>query len=214
MQHGNTINIIIADDHEIIRRGLKQVLSSEDDMRVVGEASNTAELMDVLKKNRCSVLLLDISMPGRSGLEVLADIRGFYPAMKVLVLSIYSEDMYALRALKCGADGYLTKDTASDNLVHAIRKIASGKKYISDSVAERLAIQLERGEIENPHERLSAREYEVMKMLAHGKRASQIASELFINVKTVSTYRKRILEKLNVKTNAELVRYCIEHHII
>lgn len=214
MQRAAQINIVIADDHEIIRRGLKQILSAEEDICVVGEASNVVELMDVLRKVRCTVLLLDISMPGRNGIEVLKDLHRLFPAVKVLMLSIYPEDQYALRAIKLGASGYLTKETAADKLVHAIRKISCGKKYITDTVAEKLAQHLAEGEIEKPHELLSEREFEVMKLLASGKSISQIAGELFINVKTVSTYRKRIMEKMNIKNTSELVRYCIEHRLV
>ncbi len=214
MPTSTTIHIVIADDHEIIRRGLRQLLSAEGGFRVVGEASNAAELLELLKKTRCDVLLLDISMPGRSGIEVLKDLHRFFPSVKVLVLSIFPEDQYALRAMKLGASGYLTKETAGDTLIHAIRKVASGKKYITETIAENMALHLTEKETEKPHECLSEREFEVMKMLASGKGVSQIASELFIHVKTVSTYKKRILEKLNLKNNAELVRYCMEHHLI
>ncbi len=214
MPEATTINIVIADDHEIIRRGLKQLLSSEEDFRVVGEASNAAVLLELLKKIRCDVLLLDISMPGRSGIEVLKDLHRFFPSVRVLVLSIFLEDQYALRAIKLGACGYLTKETAADKLIHAIRKVAAGKKFITETLAENMALHLAEKEAEKPHECLSEREFEVMKMLASGKSVSQIAGELFIHIKTVSTYRKRILEKLHLKNNVELVRYCMEHHLI
>ncbi|MCX7680202.1 MAG: response regulator transcription factor [Spirochaetes bacterium] len=214
MSQNNFISIIIADDHELIRHGIRRVLSCEQDMRVVGEASNAAELMDILKKVQCSVLILDISMPGRNGIEVLKDIHTRYPHIKVLVLSIYPEEQYALRALKLGASGYLTKEVTAETLVFAIRKIANGKKFITESIAESLAEYLTEGDEKNPHQKLSDREFEIIKMLASGKSVSEIAHELFINAKTVSTYRRRILAKLHLKNNAEIVRYCLEHHLI
>ena len=205
--------ILIADDHTIVRKGLKQILSETTDMVVVDEAANGQEVIDKVEKKGCDVVLLDISMPGRNGLEVLKQLRVDHPRIAVLVLSMHPEEQYAVRALKAGASGYLTKESAPDELISAIRRAVQGKKYVSSSLAEKLALYLE-DETKKPiHETLSDREYQVLCMIASGKTVGEIATELSLSVKTISTYRTRILEKMNMKTNAELIHYAIHHNL-
>jgi two-component system, NarL family, invasion response regulator UvrY len=208
------ISILIADDHTIVREGLKQILAETPDMVVVDEASNGQEVLDKALKNEHDVILLDISMPGRSGLDILKQLKTERPKTAVLVLSMYSEEQYALRALKAGASGYLTKESAPDRLIEAIRKVSEGRKYISASVAEKLAFNLELGEEKPPHENLSDREYQVMCMIASGKTVKEIAEELALSVKTISTYRTRILEKTGLKNNAALTHYAMQKRLV
>ncbi len=208
------ISILIADDHTIVREGLKQILAETPDMVVVDEASNGQEVLDKALKNEHDVILLDISMPGRSGLDILKQLKTERPRTAVLVLSMYSEEQYALRALKAGASGYLTKESAPDRLIEAIRKVSEGRKYISASVAEKLAFNLELGEEKPPHENLSDREYQVMCMIASGKTVKEIAEELALSVKTISTYRTRILEKTGLKNNAALTHYAMQNRLV
>ena len=209
------INILIADDHSLIREGFKKILFREDDLTVMGEAGNAAEIMDILGKNPCDVIVLDISMPGKTGLDILGDIRIQYPNVKILILSMHSEEHYALRALKGGALGYLTKESAPDELITAIRKIHSGRMYISEAVAEQLAYNIGGKKKEKlPHEDLSDREFQVMQMLASGKSIAEISDRLAISNSTVSTYRQRVMEKLNLKNTSELILYAIENHLI
>jgi len=209
------INILIADDHSLIREGFKKILSREDDLAVVGEAGNAAGIMDILSKNICDVIVLDISMPGKTGLDILSDIRIQYPNVKILILSMHSEEHYALRALKGGALGYLTKESAPDELITAIRKIHNGRMYISEVVAEQLAYNIGGKKKEKLlHEDLSDREFQVIQMLASGKSITDISDRLSISSSTVSTYRQRVMEKLNLKNTSELILYAIENHLI
>jgi two-component system invasion response regulator UvrY len=208
------INILVADDHAIVREGLKQILAETSDLHVAGEAANGQDVFEKIWKNEYDVVMLDISMPGRSGLEVLKQIRDIRPELPVLVLSIHPESQYAVRALKAGAAGYLTKESAPDELISAIRKVSQGGKYISPSLAEKIAADLETGIFQVPHESLSDREYQVMCMIASGKTVKQIGEELCLSVKTVSTYRSRILEKMKMKNNAELTYYAIKHELV
>lgn len=208
------VRILIADDHPIVRRGLKQILAEEPDLTVGGEAQTSQEVLDQVRRGGWDVLILDISMPGRGGLDVLKEIKHQYPKLPVLVLSMHPEDQYAIRALRAGASGYLTKESAPDELVAAIRKIVRGGKYISPTLAERLAAEIEAPGGKLPHERLSDREYQVLLMIASGKTVSQIAQELSLSVKTISTYRARLLEKMGMKTNAELTHYAIENKLV
>ena len=208
------LKIGIADDHDIVRQGLKQIISDTDNMVVMGEASNGQELIEMVRKNPFDVLLLDISMPGRSGIEILKQLKIEKPNLPVLMLSMHPEDQYAIRALKAGASGYISKDTASDVLIDAIRKAAEGRKYISPSLAEKLAGTITHDVDEKPHESLSDREFQILVMLAQGKSVSDIGKELFLSVKTISTYRRRILDKMNLKNNAELTHYAIEHDLV
>jgi len=208
------IKIIIVDDHPIVRQGLKQILSEEPDMEVFGEAQDPQEVLDLIHKQDWDIVVLDISMPGRGGLDVLKEIKQIRPKLPVLILSVHPEDQYAMRALKAGASGYLTKESAPDALVRAIRKILRGGKYVSSALAEKLAYHLE-AEVERPlHETLSDREYQVMLMIASGKTTNAIAKEMALSVKTVSTYRARILEKMKMKTTADLTYYVIKNNLL
>jgi len=187
------LKILIADDHAIVRQGLKQIVTETPDMVVSGEASNGQELLSKIKENDYDVVVLDITMPGRDGIDVLKQLRSERPELPILMLSIHPEEQYALRALKAGASGYLTKESAPDELVVAIRKVSQGGKYISSSLAEKLAFELEVGREQAPHETLSDREYHVMCLIASGKTVMEIAQELSLSEKTISTYRSRIL---------------------
>lgn len=208
------IRILIADDHPVVRQGLKQMLADEPDMEVAGEAANASELLEKVRREPWDIVLLDITMPGRGGLEVLKDVRREHGKLPVLVLSMHPEDQFGLRVLKAGASGYLTKDSAPEELVKAIRRVCGGGKYISQLLAEQLAIHLDTSEPGPPHESLSDREYQVMCLIASGKRVGDIAKDLALSVKTISTYRLRILEKMVLKTNAELTRYAMERGLI
>ena len=203
------IKVFMVDDHAIVREGLRRVLADSPGMEVIGEASNGHEALDRLRTLHPDVLLLDLSMPGRGGLDTLREVRERWPAVKVLVLSMHPEDQFAIRVLKEGARGYMTKESAPAELVRAIQKVAGGGTWVSASVTERM-VQVLGGGREEPHERLSSREFEVMRMLAQGKTVSQIAAQLFLSVKTVSTYRTRILEKLGLENTAELMHYAID----
>lgn len=208
------IKILIADDHPIVRKGLKEIIEETPGMKVVDEASNGQEVLEKIFKKDINVVLLDISMPGRSGLDILRDIKRQKPKLVVLVLSMHPEEQYAVQALKEGASGYLTKESAPDELLTALRKVSSGGKYVSSSLAEKLAYALEKDGEKPPHETLSVREYEVMCMIASGKTVNEIARELFLSPKTISTYRARILEKMRTKNNAQLVRYAIKNRLV
>lgn len=208
------IKILIADDHAIVREGLKQIVSEEQDMIVAGEAENAARLMNLLQESEFSIVVLDINMPGKSGLEALKDIKQFYPDIPVLVLSMFTEDQYGLRAIKAGASGYLKKVSAPTELVAAIRKIIAGGKYINQSLAEKLAEKFGNTKKEMLHEKLSDREYQIMCNIALGKTAEEIAQDLSISINTVYTYRTRIFEKMSIRSNVELTQYVLQHKLI
>jgi DNA-binding NarL/FixJ family response regulator len=208
------IRVLIADDHPIVRQGLRQILSEIPDMVVAGEAVNGQETLDQVRAGGWDVLVLDITMPDRSGLDILKELKYQQPDLPVLVLSIHAEEQFAVRLLKAGASGYLTKENAPDELVKAIRKVVAGGKYISQSLAESLAFNLDVGSDRPRHESLSDREFQVMQLMASGKTLTEIAEELSLSTKTVSTYRTRLLEKMNLKTNAEIVRYAIENELV
>lgn len=208
------MKVIIADDHSIVRKGLKQILLEEYPFATVGEASNAEELIKLAMSDTWDVVITDLSMPGRSGLDALRQIREAFPKLPVLVLSMHPEDQYAIRVLKAGASGYLNKDTAQDELIQAMRKVLMGKKYISAKVAEQMADVLEGNSDAALHESLSDREFDVLKMLAAGKSVSEIAASLSLSSTTVSTYRSRILEKMKMKSNADLTRYALENKLI
>ncbi|MBE0550885.1 MAG: response regulator transcription factor [Ignavibacterium sp.] len=210
----NKIKIIIADDHAIVREGLKQIVAEEKDMLVCGEAEDTLSLMELLKKEKWSIVVLDINMPGKSGLEALKDIKQFYPELPVLILSMFSEDQYGLRAIKAGASGYLKKVSAPTELVIAIRKIVSGRKYINSSLAEKLAESLGNEKNNFLHDKLSDREYQIMCSIALGKSAEEIAAELTLSINTIYTYRNRIFEKMSMKSNVELTQYAVQNKLI
>jgi len=208
------IKILIADDHAIVREGLKQIVAEEKDMLVAGEAGNTNEMFDLLKKEDFAIIILDISMPGRSGLEALKFLRKNYPEVPALILSMFSEEQYGLRALKAGAAGYLKKVSAPTKLVSAIRKIVSGGKYINQSLAEKLADEYDSDRKERMHDKLSDREYQIMCLIASGKSAEEIAHDLSISINTVYSYRNRILEKMHLKSNVELTQYALQNKLI
>ncbi len=208
------IKIIIADDHAIVREGLKQIVAEEKDMLVCGEAENASGLMELLNKEQWSIVVLDINMPGKSGLEALKDIKQIYPNLPVLILSMFSEDQYGLRAIKAGASGYLKKVSAPTELVIAIRKIVSGRKYINSSLAEKLADNFGYGNNIFLHDKLSDREYQIMCNIALGKSAEEIAAELSLSINTIYTYRNRIFEKMSMKSNVELTQYAVQNKLI
>jgi two-component system invasion response regulator UvrY len=208
------IKILIADDHPIVRKGLKNIIKETSDMVVADEASNGQEVLEKIRKSDFDVVVLDISMPGRSGLEILKELKSEKPKPPVLVLSVHPGEQYATRVLQAGASGYLTKESTPNELVIAVRKVALGMKYISYSVAEKIAFNLETGTEKPLHETLSDREYEVMGLIASGKTIKEIAGEIFLSVKTVSTYRARILEKMHMKNNAELTHYAIKNQLV
>lgn len=208
------VRILVADDHAVVREGVKQILAGLDDMRVEGEATNGQETLDKVMKGSYDVVLLDISMPGRSGLEILEEIVSQRPKFPVLILSMHPEEQYAVRALRTGAAGYLTKASAPQELIGAIRKVSQGGKYVTASLAEKLAMELDYGTQKQRHEALSNREYQVMLMLAWGKSVSEIAEELCLSVKTVSTYRTRIMDKMGIKKNAELTLYAVNNNLL
>mgnify|MGYP001147814114 CR=1 FL=1 len=207
------IRILVADDHAVVRQGVIQILADVRDMLVKDEAQNGTETMDKILKYEYDVVLLDISMPGRSGLEVLEDIKAQRPKLAVLILSMHPEEQYAVRALRAGASGYLTKASAPQELIGAIRKVASGGKYVTASLAEKLADEMDIATQKLPHERLSNREHQVMLMLASGKSVSDIADELCLSIKTISTYRARILEKMEMSTNSALIAYAVKNNL-
>lgn len=210
------IKVMITDDHPLVREGLKTVVTQETiDIKVIQEASNAAELLEMLSQELPDIVILDIAMPGRSGLDVLKDIKELYPKLPVLILSMHSEDRFAARAIKAGASGYLTKTGISDELVTAIKVIVTqNKRYISPSVAEQLAHQMDYSSDKSLHETLSDREFQILCMIASGKNISRIANELSLSVQTIHTYRSRLKEKMHMKSNVELTRYAIENGLI
>lgn len=208
------IRLLIADDHPVVREGLKRIVADCPDMQLIGEAVDGAEILAMVESAGVDVLLLDISMPGPPFLDIMRRLRTEQPDLRVLVLSVHPEGQYAVRTLRAGAAGYLTKDHSSGELAEAIRRVFRGGKYVTPSLAEKLAFDLAPDAEERPHERLSDREYEVLQKFGAGKSVGEIASELALSPKTVSTYRARILGKLRLKTNAELIRYAIENGLV
>jgi two-component system, NarL family, invasion response regulator UvrY len=208
------VKILVVDDHAIVREGLKQIVADTSGLAVTGEAANEQETLELLRKHDFDVVLLDIAMTGRGGLEVLKQIKQEKPELPVLILSMYPEEQYAVRALKMGAAGYLTKVSAPNELINAIKKIATGRKYVSNSLAEKLAFNLEVDTEKPLHECLSNREFQVMCMIASGKTVKNIAEKLSLSVNTISTYRFRILDKMRMKTNSELTHYAIKNRLV
>ncbi len=208
------IKVLIADDHAIVREGLKQILADTRDIVVAGQSENGVDTINLARKGHCDVLLLDISMPDRSGIEVLKQLKKEFPKLAVLMLSMHREDQYAIRSLKAGASGYLNKQSAPAELVNAIRQVASGKKYISLALAQELANQIGDDHEAPLHESLSDREYQTLTMIASGKTVSDIAIELALSVKTISMYRSRLLQKMKLRHNAELTHYAIKNHLV
>lgn len=208
------IRIVVADDHAIVRKGLVQILSDTEHLRVVGEAENAADAMRVVRQESPDVLLLDVAMPGKSGIEALKPLKQEFPRLKILVLSMYPEDQFGVRAIKAGALGYLNKASAPDRLIEAVERVAAGKRYITPELAELLADSVD-SEGEMPlHQLLSDREFQTLKLIASGKMLSEIADILAISPKTVSVYRARLLEKMKLANNAELTHYAIKHGLV
>lgn len=208
------INILIADDHALMRAGLKRILKDEPDLKVVAEASNGFEVIDAVKKEQIDFIVLDLTMPGKNGLEVIKELRQINKTILILILSMHPEDRFAVRALKSGASGYMTKESAPDELVNAIRKIISGRKYISPLLAEKLVSEFGDDSGKLPHEMLSDREHEVFIMIASGKKITEIAEILSLSAATVNTYRARIFDKMKIKSNVELTHYALSNKLI
>jgi len=208
------IRVLICDDHAIVRQGLRQVIAETNDIRAVAEAGGYPEVMKPLRSEEIDMLLLDISLPGKNGIDILKIVKKEFPKLPVLILSMYPEDQYAVRAIRAGASGYLTKQSAADQLITAIRQVVGGRKYITPELAEALANTLGRDADVMPHEVLSDREYQTLCLIAAGRTLSQIADELSLSAKTVSVYRARLLEKMGLKNNAELTHYALKHGLV
>jgi two-component system invasion response regulator UvrY len=208
------IRILIVDDHAILLRGLKEILEREFRDVSIGGAGTAEQALTQLDAENWDLVILDITMPGRSGVDVLRNLKALRPKLPVLVLSMHPEDQYGKRVLKAGASGYMNKESAPEELIKAVRKLLSGGRYVSPTLAETLAVDLGRDDGTPAHERLSDREFEVLRKMASGKSVGQIAQELHLSVPTVSTYRARILEKMGMSTNAELIRYAVSHHLV
>jgi DNA-binding NarL/FixJ family response regulator len=206
--------ILIADDHEIVRRGLKQILADEFPKLQVGEAADARAAVEAVRKQAWDAVLLDINMPGRSGLDVLGELKQLRPAMPVVMLTAFPEEDYAVRAFKLGASGYVTKQSASDELLAALRKAASGGRYVTATLAEKLAASVAGDAPSAPHETLSNRELQVLRMIAQGRTVKEIGAELALSEKTIGTYRARITEKMGLATNVELTRYAMQHKLV
>lgn len=208
------LNILVVDDHAIVREGLKSILAKAENLTVIDEAGNAPDAMALLRKHPCDLVLLDLSLPGKTGVDLLKMIRDELPKVRVLVLSTYPEDQYAVRVLKLGASGYLSKESAPELLVQAIRKVASGGKYVSPAMAERLLNEIGSDVQHAPHELLSDKEFEVFKLIAMGKSLTDIADGMHVSIKTISTHRTRILDKTGFKANADFTRYALQHRLI
>jgi two-component system, NarL family, invasion response regulator UvrY len=208
------IKILIADDHTIVREGVKKIISQSSDLEVAGEAASADELFESIHRQDVDVLVLDMSMPGKDGMDILRRLRIENPDLPVLILSVHPEEEFALRVLKAGASGYLTKDSPPEKLLQAIKRVAAGRKSISSAVAERLTLSLDKDYPRKLHEKLSDREYQVLRLLGTGKTVSEIAVSMTLSVKTVSTYRVRILDKMRLQNNAELMRYAHDHGLV
>ena len=208
------IRVFITDDHVLVRKGLRQVLEECDDIEVVGEADGYAALVAGLKQHECDVLVIDITLPGKNGIDALKQIIPEHPSLRALVISMYPEDQFALRALKAGASGYLTKTSGPDKLIDAVRTIAAGRKYVTPEVASLLAENLGGISERPPHEALSDREFQTLRLIAAGRKPADIARDMALSAKTVSVYRARVLEKMRMKSNAELTRYAIERKLV
>ena len=206
--------ILLADDHVVVRRGLRDILTGAFPGAQFIEAGTGDEVLSAIRTSRCNLLILDINMPGRTGVDVLREVKGLCPGIPVLMLSVQPEDQYAVRCLKAGASGYLNKDSAEEELVRAVRKVISGGRYVSAQLSEKLASNLQKPALKNLHDLLSDRELEVLRMIASGGSLTDIAEALHVSVKTVSTYRSRSLLKMQMQTNADLVRYALEHSLI
>jgi two-component system, NarL family, invasion response regulator UvrY len=208
------IRVLIVDDHPVVRRGLIQILAEEPDIAAAEEAESAARMLERVREEQWDAVVLDIGLPDRSGLDALKDLKAMCPGLPVLILSMHPEDQYAMRVLKAGAAGYLTKESATEELVKAIRKVIGGGRYVSPSLAEKLAFNISADYHKQPHETLSDREFQVLCMIAGGGKLTEIAAELSLSVKTVSTYRARLLEKMHMSSNAELTHYAVKNGLI
>lgn len=206
--------ILVGDDHPVVRKGIKQILIEDKNISFIGEACSPNEVMEMVKKQHWDAVILDITMPGRGGLEVTKELKREYPNLPILILSIHSEEQYGVRAIKAGAAGYMTKESAPEELVKALRRILGGGKYLSAKLTDMIAFGVQQNSTKPLHALLSDREYQVMQMIATGQTVSDIADKLALSVKTVSTYRSRIIQKLKVKTTAEIVRYALENKLV
>ncbi len=203
------IRVIIADDHAVIRRGIREILDETDAVRVVDEAADGRDLLEKVLRNRYDVVLLDINMPGRNGLDVLKDIKHLHPDQKVVILSMYPEEEYAIRALRTGAAGYVRKDSSPETIVHAITVVHAGKKYVNEEIYDSIIDELRNPEDADPHRKLSNREMEIFLLIGQGRALSEISESLTLSPKTVSTYRARIMEKMKMKNNADIIKYVV-----
>lgn len=208
------IRIMIADDHPLVRKGIKDVLEEENDFKVVAAEAFPHEILEGIKSQNPDILITDLSMPGRSGLDLITDIKQLFPKLPILVLTMHPEERFAVRALKAGAAGYLTKDTKPEEIIKAVRQIIGGRKFITPSIAEKLATEFDRDHNKQPHEILSDREFQVFRMIASGEKIRSIADKLSLSIRTVHTYRTRILDKMKMKTDTELTMYAMEHRLI
>jgi DNA-binding NarL/FixJ family response regulator len=209
-----SIKVLVADDHEIVRQGLKTIISEHSDLSIAGEAENGNQVLKILKKTKVDVVLLDFDMPEKNGLDTLIELKALYPKLPVMILSIFPEDHYGTRFLKAGASGYLQKSSATDQLIDAIRKVFNGGKYISSALTDRLVTNLNRDHERPLHESLTDREFQVFCLLATGKKLKEIADELYLSINTISTYRSRILQKMDMSSNADVIRYAIKNKLV
>jgi DNA-binding NarL/FixJ family response regulator len=207
----SSIKVLVADDHEIVRQGLKTIISEHSDLSIAGEAENGNQVLKILKKTKVDVVLLDFDMPEKNGLDTLVELKALYPKLPVMILSIFPEDHYGTRFLKAGASGYLQKSSATDQLIDAIRKVFNGGKYISSALTDKLVAGLNKDKGQFLHESLTDREFQVFRLLATGKKLKEMADELCLSINTISTYRSRILQKMDLKSNADVIRYAIEN---
>ena len=207
----SSIKVLVADDHEIVRQGLKSIISEHSDLSIAGEAENGDQVLKIVKKTKVDVVLLDFDMPEKNGLDTLVELKALYPKLPVMILSIFPEDHYGTRFLKAGASGYLQKSSATDQLIDAIRKVFNGGKYISSALTDKLVTGLNKDKEQFLHESLTDREFQVFRLLATGKKLKEMADELCLSINTISTYRSRILQKMDLKSNADVIRYAIEN---
>jgi DNA-binding NarL/FixJ family response regulator len=207
----SSIKVLVADDHEIVRQGLKTIISEHSDLSIAGEAENGNQVLKIVKKTKVDVVLLDFDMPEKNGLDTLIELKALYPKLPVMILSIFPEDHYGTRFLKAGASGYLQKSSATDQLIDAIRKVFNGGKYISSALTDKLVTGLNKDKEQFLHESLTDREFQVFRLLATGKKLKEMADELCLSINTISTYRSRILQKMDMKSNADVIRYAIEN---
>ncbi|HYK03450.1 MAG TPA: response regulator transcription factor [Thermoanaerobaculia bacterium] len=208
------MNIVIADDHSVVRRGLQQIIGTQPAWKIVAEVTNADDVLPALRETGADLLVLDVALGGRSGIDLLANIRSEFPALPILMLSMYHEEQYAIPSLRAGATGYIQKDSTPEDLIEAMRRVGTGRRYFSGAVAEQLAAEVLEGRSRAPHERLSGRELEVFRLLASGKAVGEIAAMLHLSVKTVSTYRSRVLEKTGFRSNAELITYAVRTGLV